>query len=74
MATGNSNRLGGKQGVSYIGTNADQPPNWTFNDHDPTQYDSFNYSVGDLWFNESTLETWVLVRLYGTATSLGTDR
>ena len=46
-----SNRLGGKQGTAYLGTNANQPPNWTFNDSDPTQYNTHNVSLGDLWLN-----------------------
>ena len=39
-----SNRLGGKQGTSYLGTNANQPPNWTFSNRDPNQYDTQNVS------------------------------
>lgn len=70
-----SNRLGGKQGTAYTGTNANQPPNWTFNDRVPTQFDSFNYSVGDLWLNQAepndNLKVWMLVSLQGTSSSKG---
>lgn len=69
-----SNRLGGKQGTAYTGTNANQPPNWTFNNRPPTQYDTQNVSVGDLWLDSSAqgLErVWVLVSLAGDATSKG---
>lgn len=67
-----SNRLGGKQGTAYTGTNADQPPNWTFNaDRDPNQYDTQNVSLGDLWMNETTESVWVLVSLQGNTTSRG---
>jgi hypothetical protein len=66
-----SNRLGGKQGTSYTGTNANQPPNWTFNDRDPNQYDTNNYSIGDLWLNELTKVPYMLVDLQGSNTSKG---
>jgi hypothetical protein len=75
-----SNRLGFARGTAYIGTNADQPPNWAqFTDRPPTQYDNQNVSVGDLWLDTSpTLfnppqdpSVWVLVSLAGTPTSKG---
>lgn len=69
-----SNRLGGKQGTAYTGTNANQPPNWTFNDRPPTQYDTQNVSVGDLWLDSSATEierVWILVSLAGDAMSKG---
>jgi hypothetical protein len=34
-----SNRLGGKQGTAYMGTNANQPPNMHFMDRPPTAFD-----------------------------------
>src|SRR5882672_8937478 len=66
-----SNRLGGKQGTSYLGTNANQPPNWTFNTRDPNQYDTQNVSLGDLWMNTDTDMPWILVSLTGNSTSKG---
>ncbi len=45
-----SNRLGGKQGTAYTGTNADSPPNVWYRDRPPTQYDWQNYSLMDLWW------------------------
>ena len=66
-----SNRLGGKQGTSYPGTNAVQPPDWSFNtDRNPTIYD-IHYSIGDLWLNKLTKQVWVLVSLAGNSTSKG---
>lgn len=66
-----SNRLGGKQGTAYTGTNANQPPNWTFQERDPGIYDSQNVSLGDLWLNKLTKKVWVLVSLAGNSTSRG---
>lgn len=51
-----SNRLGGKQGTAYLGTNANQPPNYAFETRAPTSTD-IGYSVGDFWlhdFNDGT--------------------
>lgn len=69
-----SNRLGGKQGTAYTGTNANQPPNWTFNDRPPTQYDTQNVSEGDFWLDGSATgiaRVWVLVSLAGDSMSRG---
>lgn len=69
-----SNRLGGKQGTAYTGTNANQPPNWTFNDRPPTQYDTQNVSEGDFWLDGSATgieRFWVLVSLAGDSMSRG---
>jgi hypothetical protein len=66
-----SNRLGGKQGTAYLGTNANQPPNWTFSDRDPNQYDTQNVSLGDLWLNQDSEDVWVLVSLQGDFASKG---
>ncbi len=66
-----SNRLGGKQGTAYLGTNANQPPNWTFSDRDPNQYDIQNVSVGDLWLNQDNENAWLLVSLAGDMMSKG---
>lgn len=66
-----SNRLGGKQGTAYTGTNANQPPNWTFSDRDPNQYDTQNVSVGDLWLNQTNDSAWLLVSLAGDTSSKG---
>ena len=65
-----SNRLGSARGLSYVGTNADQPPNWTFENRDPDMYD-INASLGDLWLNIIDEKVWVLVSLAGTSTSKG---
>ncbi len=66
-----SNRLGGKQGTAYLGTNANQPPNWTFSDRDPNQYDVNNVSLGDMWLNQVDESAWILVSLAGDAQSKG---
>ncbi len=69
-----SNRLGGKQGTAYLGTNANQPPNMTFNNRPPTQYDFQNHSVGDIWLDSTAPDiqkVWMLVSLEGTGTSMG---
>lgn len=66
-----SNRLGGKQGTAYTGTNANQPPNWTFSDRDPNQYDTQNVSLGDMWLNQNNEQIWVLVSLAGDMASKG---
>ena len=58
-----SNRLGGKQGTAYLGTNAIQPPDYTFTDRDPTIYDVNNVSLGDLWLNQSSNNLFALVSL-----------
>lgn len=68
-----SNRLGGKQGTAYVGTNANQPPNLTYNNRPPNAYD-INYSVGDFWIDSSAPDLdklWVLVSLEGTSSSKG---
>ena len=66
-----SNRLGGKQGTAYLGTNANQPPNLTFSDRDPNQYDTQNVSLGDLWLNQDNERIWILVSLAGDMASKG---
>lgn len=66
-----SNRLGGKQGTAYLGTNANQPPNWVFSDRDPSQYDINNVSLGDMWLNQDSENVWILVSLAGVAGSKG---
>lgn len=69
-----SNRLGGRQGTAYLGTNAAQPPNWTFDNRPPNQYDTQNVSVGDFWLDRSAQglnRVWILVSLAGNDTSKG---
>lgn len=66
-----SNRLGGKQGTAYLGTNANQPPNWVFSDRDPNQYDVNNVSLGDMWLNQVDKSAWILVSLAGDPDSRG---
>jgi len=69
-----SNRLGGKQGTAYLGTNANQPPNWHFENRPPTQYDFNNVSEGDFWLDQSAAgidRVWVLVSLQGNSMSKG---
>lgn len=66
-----SNRLGGRQGTAYVGTNAIQPPDYTFTDRDPTQYDINNVSLGDFWLNQSNQNLWVLVSLERTMAGPG---
>ena len=69
-----SNRLGGKQGTSYLGTNANQPPNMHYNDRPPTTFDKTDCSIGDFWIDSSAADDaklWVLVSLEGDAFSKG---
>lgn len=66
-----SNKLGGLQGTAYTGTNANQPPNFTFNNRDPNQYDIYSYSIGDMWWNSTNLFVWMLISLKGNSTSRG---
>lgn len=67
-----TNRINGRSMRNYIGTNASQPPNITFNDHQPSQFDRFNYQVGDLWlYTDPTpgtnyQELWYLASLKGS--------
>lgn len=70
MAYGNS--LSGNQSLAYVGTSANQPPNWTFETRDPNQYD-INSRIGDLWMNKLLPNNgpWVLVSLQGDANSKG---
>ncbi len=66
-------------GSPYIGTKANQPPNWTFHDRAPTDYDVANFALGDLWLDKSPTrlsppqdpEPWVLVSKEGDDTSRG---
>lgn len=58
-------------GTNYRGTRANQPPNWSFENRNPDEYDSANYVLGDLWLNTITQQVWVLVSLQGTTTSRG---
>ena len=64
-----SNRLGGLQGTAYTGTNANQPPNYNFEDRPPTRYDF--RSLGDLWLDRSTGDLYYLASLDGDAQSKG---
>lgn len=66
-----SNRLGGKQGTAYTGTNANQPPNITFHERDPDQNNNSNVAVGDLWLNTVAKTLWYLASLAGNPTSRG---
>ncbi len=69
-----SNRLGGKQGTAYTGTNANQPPNMHFNDRPPTTFDKFDVSVGDFWVDSSApynYSLWYLASLAGDPGSRG---
>lgn len=66
-----SNRISGNSRGNYPGTRASQPPNITFNDHQPNQFDRHNYEVGDLWlYTDPTpgtnyQELWYLASLKG---------
>jgi hypothetical protein len=63
-----SNRLGGKQGTAYLGTNANQPPNVVFSPRNPTQYDVNNVTIGDMWVNSTLQSAWILVSLAANPT------
>jgi hypothetical protein len=63
-----SNKLGGKQGTAYLGTNANQPPNMVFSVRDPNQYDINNVTVGDMWINSTGQTAWILVALEADVT------
>ncbi len=66
-----SNRLGGLQGTAYLGTNANNPPNLTYNTYNPTPNDSQNYSVGDWWLNTVNEQLYYLASLAGNGMSKG---
>jgi len=67
-----SNAYGGV-GVSlnYRGTNATQPPNYTFAKVDPTPQTKGGATLGDLYMNTETQQVWILVSLSGTVGSGG---
>lgn len=66
-----SNKLGGSmRGTAYTGTNAVQPPDCTFTNVAPTEFDT-NYSLLDLWLNTETQIAYILVSLAGNSTSAG---
>jgi hypothetical protein len=60
-----SNALSGRSSLSYRGTNAVNPPNWSYRDRNPTSQDAQNYSLGDLWLNTDLRQAWMLVSLAG---------
>lgn len=62
---------GGFRGTASIGTKARQPPELHFESHDPTIYNSQNYSEGDFWLNISNKNLWYLASLAGTMQSKG---
>jgi hypothetical protein len=67
-----SNAWGGTTAtLGYRGTQANQPPNYTFSKRDPNQFDTKNVSVGDFWMNQTTPSLWVLLKLAGTMNSEG---
>lgn len=70
-----SNKLGQMRGSSYLGTDAVQPPDWTFAKRAPGIYD-IHYSVGDLWLDQSVAplkRTYLLVGLKGNALTKRTE-
>jgi hypothetical protein len=66
-----SNRLGGKQGTAYVGTNANQPPNLTYLKRHPGMYDVQNYSLGDVVLDTTDQTLWYLASLAGDSYSKG---
>jgi len=58
-----SNALSGRSSLSYQGTNAANPPNVIYSKNAPTQYDSQNFSLGDLWIDTDTNAAYMLVAL-----------
>lgn len=72
-----SNVINGRSRRNYVGTNAPQPPNITFVDRQPNQYDRENYEVGDQWlYTDPTpgtnyQELWYLASLKGNSMSAG---
>lgn len=58
-----SNQLSGLSSLAYQGTNAANPPNLIYAMENPTQYDSTNVSLGDLWLNRANQTVWLLVAL-----------
>ncbi len=61
-----SNILSGISSLAYQGTNAPNPPNLTYAKVNPTQNDSSNFSLGDLWLNTASETIWLLVSLSGS--------
>jgi hypothetical protein len=62
---------GAPRGIGYTGTYANRPPNIHFNDRDPNQYDTQNYSLMDFWLNTVSLNIFCLVSLAGNSSSKG---
>jgi len=58
-----SNLLSGISSLAYQGTNAVNPPNLIYATANPTQNDSTNVSLGDLWLNRINQTVWLLVAL-----------
>ena len=59
-----SNMLSGLTSLAYQGTNATNPPNLIYQKSNPTEYDSQNVALGDIWINTSSQEVWLLVALF----------
>jgi hypothetical protein len=66
-----SNKLSSVASLAQRGTNATNPPNWVIYKRNPTTADSKNFSLGDLWLNKITKESWCLVSLAGNLSSHG---
>lgn len=70
-----SNAFGGQAvGTNYRGNNAQNPPNVTYHLDDPTQYNVFNFAVGDRWINNAdpnNVRFWELGSKAGNSTSKG---
>ena len=58
-----SNAWNGGNSLNYRGTNATRPPNWWFEQRDPTIYDISPFRVGDLWLTKTSLNVWLLLSL-----------
>jgi hypothetical protein len=61
MSNNNQNqRVNGFNPLSYIGSNALQPTNFTTSTVDPTTNDSQNFNLGDWWLNTTNNNIWYL--------------
>lgn len=60
-----SQRLNGKNPLSYLGVNPVTPPGFLVNENPPTTVDSKNFLLGQIWLQRNTQNLWMLTSLVG---------
>ncbi len=58
-----SQRLSGRNPLSYLGVNPLTPPGFLVNDNAPTANDSKNFLLGQIWLQRNTENLWILTSL-----------